>query len=198
MDSKGSAYKEVGRDKPDYEYGRDSWEFFKTTLKALRPDVEFVSEQWNPSPGTTDFSKWISAVMATDAEGLFTVNWAVEAITLHKQAAELGLYKKLKAVFNPMGYSMDVAYGLGKDYPRLEYGTWVSGRYMWFYPPTEINKRFVDALHTKMGKASSIFCRDNVYCYIYDKDSHREGWHSRSRYPYKDYGKHGCDITGWG
>jgi branched-chain amino acid transport system substrate-binding protein len=151
---------------PDYEYGRVSWEFFKTTLKALRPDVEFVSEQWNPSPGTTDFSKWISAVMATDAEGLFTVNWAVEAITLHKQATELGLYKKLKAVFNPMGYSMDVAYGLGKDYPRLEYGTWVSGRYVWFYPPTEINKRFVDAFTRRWGRLPA-YSAETTYTAIY-------------------------------
>jgi branched-chain amino acid transport system substrate-binding protein len=38
---------------------------------------------------------------------------------------------------------MDVAYGLGKAYPMTQHGTWVSGRYVWFYPPTDINKRFV-------------------------------------------------------
>jgi branched-chain amino acid transport system substrate-binding protein len=151
---------------PDYEYGRVSWDFFKTTLKALRPDAEFVSEQWNPSPGTTDFTKWISAVMATDAEGLFTVNWAVEAITLHRQAVELGFYRKIKAVFNPMGYSMDVAYGLGKDYPRLEHGMWVSGRYVWFYPPTDVNKRFVDACVKRWGRLPA-YSTETTYSAIY-------------------------------
>ena len=151
---------------PDYEYGRVSWEFFKTTLKKLRPDVEFVSEQWNPSPGTTDFSKWISAVMATDAEGLFTVNWAVEAITLHRQAAELGLYRRLKAVFNPMGYSMDVAYGLGRAYPQLPNGMWVSGRYVWFYPPTDTNKKFVDSFVKRWGRLPA-YSSETTYTAIY-------------------------------
>lgn len=151
---------------PDYEYGRVSWEFFKNTLKALRPDVEFVSEQWNPSPGTTDFSKWIGAVMGTDAEGIFTSNWAGEALTFHKQALELGLYNKVKAVINPLGYSMDVAYGLGKDYPKAQYGTWVSGRYVWFYPPTPINKRFVDAFVNKWGKLPP-YSAETTYTAIY-------------------------------
>ncbi|MGC9069404.1 MAG: ABC transporter substrate-binding protein [Thermoprotei archaeon] len=151
---------------PDYEYGRVSWDFFKTALKALRPDVEFVSEQWNPSPGTTDFTKWISAVMATDAEGLFTANWAIELITLHKQAMELGLYKKIKAAINPLGYSMDVAYGLGKNYPKLDYGTWVSGRYVWFYPPTDVNKGFVNAFVKRWGKLPA-YSSETTYTAIY-------------------------------
>jgi len=151
---------------PDYEYGRVSWELFKTTLKALRPDVDFVSEQWNPSPGTTDFSKWISAVMTTDADGLFTVNWAVEALTFHRQAQELGLYGKMKAVINPMGYSMDVAYGLGKNYPKAQNGTWVSGRYTWFYPPTDVNKKFVDAFVKRWGRLPP-YSAETTYTAIY-------------------------------
>jgi len=151
---------------PDYEYGRVCWDLFKTTLKALRPDVEFVSEQWNPSPGTTDFSKWISAVMATDAEGLFTTNWGVEVITFHRQAVELGLYRRIKAVINPMGYAMDVAYSLGRAFPALPNGTWVGARYLWFYPPTDINKRFVDAFVKRWGRLPS-YPAEGAYTAIY-------------------------------
>ncbi|MEM2061533.1 MAG: ABC transporter substrate-binding protein [Candidatus Caldarchaeum sp.] len=137
---------------PDYEYGRVSWEFFKKTLSSLRPDVQFVSEQFNRSPGTTDFGPFISAVLASGAEGLFSVNWALEAVTMHKQLKTLGAYDRLQAVINPMGYSTDVAYELGAEYPTARYGTWVSGRYVWFYPNTEINKRFVTAFRNKFGK----------------------------------------------
>ncbi|MEM4187297.1 MAG: ABC transporter substrate-binding protein, partial [Candidatus Caldarchaeum sp.] len=125
---------------PDYEYGRVSWDFFKKTLSSLKPDVEFVSEQFNKSPGTTDFSPFISAVLAAGAEGVFSANWALEAATMHKQLRSLGAYDRLLAVINPMGYSMDVAYELGAEYPTAKYGTWVSGRYVWFYPATEINR----------------------------------------------------------
>jgi len=138
---------------PDYEYGRASWEWFKKCLKHFRPDAEFVLEQWFPSPGTTDFTKYIAAIMATDAEGLYTVAFSGEAIALFRQAAELGLFRKLKALIDAPGYQPDIAYALGKNYPRLEMGTWVSGNdYIWVYPPTEVNKRFVRAYVNRWGK----------------------------------------------
>lgn len=151
---------------PDYEYGRVSWQFFRETLSRLRPDVEFVAEQFNKSPGTTDFGPFISAVMASDAEGLFSSNWALEAATMHKQLKALGAYNKLQAVINPMGYSMDVAYELGADYPTAPLGTWVSGRYVWFYPYTEINKRFVSSFKTKYGRYPP-YSAETTYTAIY-------------------------------
>jgi branched-chain amino acid transport system substrate-binding protein len=138
---------------PDYEYGRATHEWFKRYLKTLRPDAEFVIEQWFPSPGTTDFTKYISAIMATDAEGLFTVAFSGEAIAFYRQAMQLGLFRKLKAIINSPGYQPDIPYALGKDYPRLELGTWVSGNdYIWIYPPSSINERFVRAYVNRWGK----------------------------------------------
>lgn len=137
---------------PDYEYGRVSWQFFKDTLSKLRSDVEFVSEQFNKSPGTTDFSPFLSAALGAGAEGIFTVNWALEAVTMHRQMKSLGIYDQVMAVINPMGYSMDVVYELGKDYPTAKHGTWVSGRYVWFYPKTSINERFVESFRRRWGR----------------------------------------------
>lgn len=151
---------------PDYEYGRVSWDFFKRTLSSLRPDVEFVAEQFNRSPGTTDFGPFISAVLAAGAEGLFSSNWALETATMHKQLKTLGAYDKLKAVINPMGYSMDVAYELGADYPTASLGTWVSGRYVWFYPNTELNKTFVSAFRSKYGRYPP-YSSETTYTAIY-------------------------------
>ncbi|MEM1945625.1 MAG: ABC transporter substrate-binding protein [Candidatus Caldarchaeum sp.] len=151
---------------PDYEYGRVSWDFFKKTLSSLKPDVEFVSEQFNKSPGTTDFSPFISAVLAAGAEGVFSANWALEAATMHKQLRSLGAYDRLLAVINPMGYSMDVAYELGAEYPTAKYGTWVSGRYVWFYPATEINRRFVEAFRKRWGKYPP-YSSETTYTAIY-------------------------------
>jgi branched-chain amino acid transport system substrate-binding protein len=151
---------------PDYEYGRVSWDLFKTYLKKLRPDVEFVAEQWFPSPGTTDFSKYLSAVDAAGAEGLFTTAWADEAAGLHRQAAELGYYKKFKAAINPMGYTAPVFYALGRGYPQLVNGMWVGARYIWFYPPTSINKRFVDAYVKRWGRVPA-YNSEYAYTSIY-------------------------------
>jgi branched-chain amino acid transport system substrate-binding protein len=64
----------------------------------------------------------------------------------------LGVYDQVMAVINPMSYSMDVVYELGKDYPTAKHGTWVSGRYVWFYPKTSINERFVESFRRRWGR----------------------------------------------
>jgi branched-chain amino acid transport system substrate-binding protein len=151
---------------PDYEYGRVSWQFFKETLSKLRKDVEFVSEQFNKSPGTTDFSPFLSAALGAGAEGIYTTNWALEVVTMQRQMKALGVYDKVMAVINPMGYSMDVVYELGKDYPTAKHGTWVSGRYVWFYPKTSINERFVESFRRRWGRYPA-YSSETTYTAIY-------------------------------
>jgi branched-chain amino acid transport system substrate-binding protein len=149
----------------DYEFGRVSWDLFTKTLKKLRPDVEFVGEQW-PKFGTEDFKPFISALMATDGEALFTSIWAIELVTLQRQLVEMGGYRKFKAVISTLGYSVDVAYALGRDYPTAELGTWVSGRYMWLYPPTPVNREFVDKFKARYGRYPA-YSAETTYTAIY-------------------------------
>lgn len=133
---------------PKYEYGYTSWEMFKKTLKQFRPDAEFVEESWAPF-GTQDFGPHISKVMAANPEGIFTTEWAGEAVSLVKQAKLFGVFGKIKEWVNPMGGAMDVLEGLGKDYPE---GLWVSSRYWFLYPPTGINQSFVQRFHKRWGR----------------------------------------------
>jgi branched-chain amino acid transport system substrate-binding protein len=135
------------------------------TLKALKPGAEFVGEQW-PKFGTEDFKPFISALLATDGEALYTSIWAIELVTLQRQLVEIGAYKKFKAVVSSLGYSMDVAYALGRDYPVAELGTWVSGRYIWLYPPTAINKEFVEKFKTRYGRCP-VYSAETTYSAIY-------------------------------
>ena len=130
---------------PKYEYGYTTWKMFKATLKQFRKDVKFVAESWAPF-GTQDFGPHISTVMAQKPDGIFTVEWAGEAIALVKQAKLFGVFDKVKAWMNGMGAAMDVMEGLGKDYPE---GLWVSCRYWFQYPPTEFNNAFVERFHKK-------------------------------------------------
>ncbi|MEM0262509.1 MAG: ABC transporter substrate-binding protein [Nitrososphaerota archaeon] len=149
----------------DYEFGRVSWELFTKTLKTLRPDVEFVSEQW-PKFGTEDFTPFISALLASDAEALHTSIWAVELVTLQRQLVAMGGYRKFKAVISTLGYSMDVAYSLGAGYPTAELGTWVSARYIWLYPPTEINREFVNRFKARWGRLPA-YSAETTYSAVY-------------------------------
>jgi len=137
---------------PDYEYGYASWELFQKTLSKLRPDVEFVAEAW-AKIGTTDFSPYISSIMEKKPEGIHTVEWGVDLFTFVRQAKQMGLFDAVKydggyAWINPMGYSIDAMEALKSEYPE---GCWVSGRYVWMYPDTALNKKFVKAHLDRWG-----------------------------------------------
>ncbi len=133
---------------PSYTYGRVSWKAFMDTLKRLKPDVKFVSESWAHF-GTVDFSSHISKVMSSDAEGFYSTEWAGELISLINQGKKFGLFKKFKEILLPVGGAMDVVEALGKGYPE---GTWISCRYWFEYPPTNINSSFVKRFHNRWGR----------------------------------------------
>lgn len=125
---------------PKYEYGFTTWKMFQETLGKLKPDAKFVAESWAPF-GTTDFRPHINTIMDAKPEGLYSVVWAGELITMMKQASQAGMFEKIKHVMLPVGAAMDVLEGLGAEMPD---NIWISGRYFFLYPDTEQNKQWVE------------------------------------------------------
>ena len=76
----------------DYAWGRDSWEIFINTLRALKPDVQVVAELF-PKFGATDFSSEISRLQALSPDVILSTSWGGELDTLIRQAAQRGLIK---------------------------------------------------------------------------------------------------------
>lgn len=130
---------------PKYEYGYTTWNMFKDTLGKLKPGVKFTAESWAPF-GTTDFRPHINTIMDAKPEGLYSVVWAGELITLVKQAKQAGLFDKIKHVMFPVGAAMDVLEGLGPEMPD---NIWISGRYFFLYPDNDRNKEFVARFHKR-------------------------------------------------
>ncbi|MFH2127285.1 MAG: ABC transporter substrate-binding protein, partial [Pseudomonadota bacterium] len=124
---------------PKYEYGYTCWNMFKDTLGKLKPDVKFVAESWAPF-GTTDFRAHINTILDAKPEGLYSVEWAGELITMIKQANQAGLFKQIKHIMLPVGAAMDVLEGLGAEMPD---GVWISGRYFFLYPNDQSNNDWV-------------------------------------------------------
>ena len=108
---------------PKYEYGYTTWNMFKDTLGKLKPGVKFTAESWAPF-GTTDFRSHINTILDAKPEGLYSVVWAGELITMMKQAKQAGLFDKIKHVMLPVGAAMDVLEGLGPEMPD---NIWISG-----------------------------------------------------------------------
>jgi branched-chain amino acid transport system substrate-binding protein len=124
---------------PKYEYGYTCWKMFKNTLGKLKPDTKFVAESWAPF-GTTDFRPHINTILDAKPQGLYSVEWAGELITMIKQAKQAGLFKQIKHIMLPVGAAMDVLEGLGSEMPD---GVWISGRYFFLYPNDKRNNDWV-------------------------------------------------------
>jgi len=76
----------------DYAWGRDSWELFSNTLKALKPDVKVVAELF-PKFGAPDFSTEISRLQALRPDVILSTSWGGDLDTFVRQASQRGLMK---------------------------------------------------------------------------------------------------------
>lgn len=74
----------------DYAWGRDSWEIFLNTLKALKPDVKVVAEMF-PKLGAPDFSTEISRLQALKPDVILSTSWGGDLDTFVRQSAQRGL-----------------------------------------------------------------------------------------------------------
>lgn len=74
----------------DYAWGRDSWELFRNTLLALKPDVKVVAELF-PKFGATDYSTEISRLQAMRPDVILSTSWGGDLDTFVRQSAQRGL-----------------------------------------------------------------------------------------------------------
>jgi branched-chain amino acid transport system substrate-binding protein len=69
---------------PNYEFGQSAVANFKGELKRLRPDVEFVSEQWPPL-NKIDAGSVIQAVMAEKPDAIFNATFGSDLARLVRE-----------------------------------------------------------------------------------------------------------------
>ena len=103
---------------PDYAYGRDSIAAFIKALKEKAPNMQVVDSQW-PKLGEPDFTAFINAMMSKNPDAVYCSLFAGDFVTFAKEAAPLGLFKKINNRLVDGGEvgTPDEAQALGKDYP---------------------------------------------------------------------------------
>ena len=82
---------------PNYEYGQSAVASFKELLKAKRPDVEFVSEQW-PAQGKIDPGSTLTATMASKPDAIFNVTFGADLAKLVREGNQRGVFPKTPVV----------------------------------------------------------------------------------------------------
>jgi len=151
----------------DYEYGYVSWSLFKDTLSKYRPDAEFVSIALAPF-WTMDFSSHIAAVMAANPDAIHATPWAGEGVMLLRQALMLGVFDKIQAWFQCMGWSVDLLEGIALEVEANKFKgkLWATARYIHNYPDTPENKTFVANFRKRWARLPN-YSAETSYSTIY-------------------------------
>lgn len=88
----------------DYAWGRDSWEIFLNTLRALKPDVKVVAEMF-PKLGASDFSTEISRLQALKPDVVLNTSWGGDLDTFVRQAGQRGVFNQGTTFVLPLAES---------------------------------------------------------------------------------------------
>ena len=82
---------------PNYEYGQSAVASFKQLLKAKRPDVEFVGEQW-PALGKLEAGTTLQATMQSKPDAIFNVTFGADLAKLVREGNQRGTFPKVPVV----------------------------------------------------------------------------------------------------
>jgi branched-chain amino acid transport system substrate-binding protein len=128
---------------PNYEYGQSAAKWFKELLKAAKPDVEFVVEQF-PALGRIDAGATVQALEAGKPDAIYNVTFGADLINFVRQGNTRGLFEG-RAVASMLTGEPEYMDPLGAETPP---GWIVTG-----YPHQDLNTpdhvKFRDAYRSK-------------------------------------------------
>ena len=82
---------------PNYESGQRAVASFKELLKARRPDVEFVAEQW-PVLGKLDAGTTLQAITQAKPDAIFNVTFGADLAKLVREGNQRNVFPKTPVV----------------------------------------------------------------------------------------------------
>lgn len=131
---------------PNYEYGQSAVASFKALLKARRPDVEFVAEQW-PALGKLEAGATVQAIVAARPEAVFNVTFGADLAKLVREGNQRGLFPRVPVVSLLSGEPeyLDV---LKDETPR----GWIVTGYPWDQIATPEHVKFFNAYYKRFGE----------------------------------------------
>lgn len=128
---------------PNYEYGQSAVANFKQLLKAKRPDVEFVAEQW-PALGKLEAASTVQAIIAARPDAVFNVTFGADLPRLVREGNQRGLFPRVPVVSLLSGEPeyLDV---LKDETPK----GWIVTGYPWSQISTPEHAKFFNAYYKR-------------------------------------------------
>ena len=124
---------------PNYAYGKDAVAAFKSALKKLNPDVEFVTEQW-PALFKIDAAAEVQAIQAANVDAVYNVTFGPDLAKFVREGSTRGLFKD-KLTLGLLTGEPEYIDGLKDEAPE----GWIVTGYPWYDIKNEAHVAFVDA-----------------------------------------------------
>ena len=128
---------------PNYAYGKDAVAAFKKALKAKRPDVEFVTEQW-PALFQISAGAEIQALADAKPEAVYNVTFASDLAKFVREGKLRGFFNNVKVVSLLTG-EPEYLDPLKDEAPE----GWLVTGYPWYDIKTPAHTRFVESYQKK-------------------------------------------------
>lgn len=131
---------------PNYEYGQSAVASFKELLKAKRPDVEFVAEQWPPF-GKLEAGATVEALAAAKPEAIFNVTFGADLTKFVREGNLRGLFEGREVVSMLTG-EPEYLDPLKDETPK----GWIVTGYPWDQIKTPAHQKFVAAYQKRFNE----------------------------------------------
>jgi branched-chain amino acid transport system substrate-binding protein len=131
---------------PNYEYGQSAVANFKDLLKAKRPDVQFVAEQW-PALGKLEAGATIQALEAAKPDAIFNVTFGADLTKFVREGNLRGLFER-RSVVSLLTGEPEYLDPLKDETPK----GWIVTGYPWDQVKTPMHLKFVQAYMKRYGE----------------------------------------------
>lgn len=136
---------------PNYAYGQDAVAAFKENLKRLKPEVEFVAEQW-PALFKIDAGAEVQAIERAKPDAIYNVTFGTDLAKFVREGGDRGLFDG-RPVYGLLSGEPEYLEPLGDEAPE---GWFVTG-YPWYgFDEGTAEKAFVDAYVAETGETPKI------------------------------------------
>ena len=130
---------------PNYAYGKDAVAAFKKVLKAKRPDVEFVAEQW-PGLFKIDAGAEVQALEVAKPQGIYNVTFGGDLAKFVREGKLRGLFEK-RLVVGLLTGEPEYLDPLKGEAPE----GWLVTGYPWYDIKTSEHQAFLDAYQKRFN-----------------------------------------------
>ena len=132
---------------PNYKFGQDAVAAVKKVMKAKRPDIEFVEEQW-PALFKIDPGATVQALLRAKPDGIYSALFSRDLTAFVREAELRGLLTPELTVVGLLTGEPEYLDPMGEEAPK----NWIVTGYPWYAIEDPTHKKFIDDYQAKYNE----------------------------------------------